>query len=81
MGSRSLPRAKLPTHTFAPVTQEWVRIIDPPAGFGATSYAYAVAKGDPKWLAEVDAFVVAARADGTLAKAAEKNGLTPILVR
>ncbi len=62
-------------------TQEWVRIIDPPAGFGATSYAYAVAKGDPKWLAAVDAFVVAARADGTLAKAAEKNGLTPILVR
>lgn len=62
-------------------TQEWVRIIDPPAGFGATRYAYAVAKGDPTWLAAVDAFVAAAQADGTLAKAAEKNGLTPILVR
>lgn len=62
-------------------TQEWVRIIDPPAGFGATRYAYAVAKGDPNWLATVDAFVAAAQADGTLAKAAEKHGLTPILVR
>ncbi len=62
-------------------TQEWVRIIEPPPGFGATRYAYAVAKGDPEWLAAVDAFVAAAKADGTLAKAAEKNGLTPILVR
>jgi len=63
------------------VTQEWVRIIDPPPGFGETRYAYAVAKGDPEWLATVDAFVAAARSDGTLAKAAEAAGLTPMLLR
>lgn len=63
------------------VTQEWVRIIDPPPGFGETRYAYAVAKGDPAWLKAVDDFVAAARADGTLAKAAEAAGLTPMLIR
>ncbi len=60
---------------------DWARIIDPPGRFGETRYAYAVAKDDPAWLAEVDAFVAAAKADGTLARAAEKHGLTPILVR
>jgi len=60
---------------------DWVRIIEPTGPFGETSYAYAVAKGDPAWLAEVNAFLAAARADGTLARAAEAHGLTPILVR
>jgi ABC-type amino acid transport substrate-binding protein len=62
-------------------TQEWVRIIEPPVGFGETRYAHAVAKGDPAWLAVVDDFVAAARSDGTLARAAERHGLTPILLR
>jgi ABC-type amino acid transport substrate-binding protein len=61
--------------------QEWVRIIEPPAGFGATAYAHAVAKGDPAWLAQVNAFIAAARADGTLQRAAEANGLGPIAIR
>ena len=60
---------------------DWVKIIDPPERFGETAYAYAVAKGDPAWLAEVDAFVAAAKADGTLAAAAARHGLSPILVR
>lgn len=58
---------------------DWVRIIDPPGPIGETVYAYAVAKGDPAWLAEVNAFLVAARADGTLARAAEAHRLTPIV--
>ena len=62
-------------------TQDRLRIIEPPAGFGETRYAHAVAKGDPAWLAVVNDFIAAARADGTLARAAERHGLTPILVR
>lgn len=60
---------------------DWARIIDPPPGLGNTPYAYAVAKGDPAWLDEVNRFVAAVRADGTLAKAAERYGLGPILLR
>ncbi|MFC7474501.1 substrate-binding periplasmic protein [Dankookia sp. GCM10030260] len=60
---------------------DWARIIDPPGRFGETAYAYAVPKGEPAWLAEVDAFVAAAKADGSLAAAAARHGLTPILVR
>lgn len=60
---------------------DWARIIEPPAGSATTPYAYAVAKGDPEWLAAVNAFIAAARADGTLARAADRHGLTPILLR
>ena len=60
---------------------ERVRVIEPPARFGETRYAHAVAKGDPEWLAAVDTFVAAAQADGTLARAAQRHGLTPVLLR
>ncbi len=60
---------------------ERVRVIEPPARFGETRYAHAVAKGDPEWLATLDAFVAAAQADGTLARAAQRHGLTPVLLR
>lgn len=60
---------------------DWVRIIEPPVWFGETSYAYAVPKGESAWLAEVDALVAAAKADGSLAAAAARHGLAPILVR
>ena len=60
--------------------QDWASVIEPPGRFGNSLYAYAVRKGDPAWLAEVNAFLDAARADGTLAAAASRHGLTPILV-
>jgi ABC-type amino acid transport substrate-binding protein len=60
---------------------DWARIIEPPAGFGETLYAYAVAKGDAAWLAEVNGFLEATKADGTLARAAARHGLGPILLR
>lgn len=60
---------------------DWARVIAPPDQFGETAYAYAVPKGEPGWLAEVDRFVAAVKADGTLAAAAARHGLTPILVR
>jgi ABC-type amino acid transport substrate-binding protein len=62
-------------------TQDWARIIEPPGRFGDSLYAYAVRKGDPSWLAEVDAFLAASRADGTLASAARRYDLTPVLVK
>ncbi len=60
---------------------DWMRIVAPPGRFGETRYAYAVAKGDPGWLAAVNGFVEAIRADGTLARAAERHGLSPIVMR
>ena len=60
---------------------ERVRVIAPPAPFHVTRYAHAVAKGDAAWLAALDAFVAAAQADGTLARAAERHGLAPVLLR
>ncbi len=60
---------------------DWARIIEPPAGFGETLYAYAMAKGDAAWQAEVNAFLEAAKADGTLARAAARHGLGPIMLR
>ena len=59
---------------------ERVRLIEPPARFGETRYAHAVAKGDLAWLATVDAFVAAAQADGTLERAAARHGLTSVML-
>lgn len=58
---------------------DWARVIEPPGRFGETPYAYAVAPGDDAWLAEVNAFLATAKADGTLARAAAAHGLTPIV--
>jgi ABC-type amino acid transport substrate-binding protein len=63
------------------LVHDWVRVIEPPGRFGETPYAYAVAQGDAAWLALVDNFVAAVMADGTLARAAERHGLSPIVVR
>lgn len=60
---------------------DWVRIIDPPGPFGETRYGWAVAQGEAAWLAEVNAFLAAARADGSLLRAAERAGLAPIVTR
>ena len=60
---------------------DWARVIDPPDRFGETLYAWALPMNDPTWLGEVNGFLAAIRADGTLARAAAKHGLTPILIR
>ncbi|SDH12815.1 substrate-binding periplasmic protein [Roseospirillum parvum] len=58
---------------------DWARLIAPPQPVAPTPYAYAVPKDEPAWLARVDAFVRQVKADGRLAAAGEKHGLTPIL--
>lgn len=59
---------------------DWARVIEPPARFGETLYAYAVARGDQAWLNEVNAFLERARLDGSLARAAQRHGLSQILL-
>ncbi len=58
---------------------DWVRVIEPPAGWYRLPYGYAVKKGQKAWLERVDAFVTAARADGRLREAARRHGLEAIL--
>ncbi|WP_431281779.1 substrate-binding periplasmic protein [Humitalea sp. 24SJ18S-53] len=59
----------------------WAHVMESPDRFGDTLFAYAVARYETAWLAEVDAFLAAAKADGLLARLAERYGLTSGLVR
>jgi ABC-type amino acid transport substrate-binding protein len=63
------------------MANDWARVIDPPDRFGEASYAYAVPPGEPGWLDEVNALLAMARADGRLAAAAARHGLSAILLR
>jgi ABC-type amino acid transport substrate-binding protein len=58
---------------------DWAHLLEPPSPIAPTPYAYAVPKGEAAWLAEADAFVTRAKADGRLRAAAERHGLLPIL--
>ncbi|MBB4266257.1 ABC transporter substrate-binding protein [Roseospira visakhapatnamensis] len=58
---------------------DWARLLAPPEPVAPTPYAYAVPRNEPAWLARVNAFVRAAKADGRLRRAAERHGLLPIL--
>ena len=60
---------------------DWARIIAPESPVAPTDYAYAVRPGDAAWLARVDAFVAAIKADGRLQKAAGAHDLTTIVVK
>lgn len=60
---------------------DWAQVIEPPDRFGETLYGWAIPQNDAAWLNEVNGFLAAARADGTLARAAARHGLTPILLR
>lgn len=60
---------------------DWAKLLAPPAPLAPTNYGYAIAKGDPEWLAEIDRFVARIKADGRLLKAARANGLEPIVYR
>lgn len=58
---------------------DWAKLLEPPEPLAPTPYAYAVPKGEPSWLARVNAFVRDAKADGRLKAFAETHGLTPIV--
>lgn len=60
---------------------DWARVIAPSKPWQLTDYAYAVKKGESKLLAEINAFLAQAKSDGSLASAAKRNNLLPILVK
>jgi cyclohexadienyl dehydratase len=60
---------------------DWARLVSPPATYHLTSYAYAVAPGDERWLARVERFVADTKRDGRLAAAAKRHRLEPIVAR
>ena len=53
--------------------------LSPPEKLAVTPYAYVVPQGDQIWLNYVNQFVDTIKLDGRLAKAAERNGLGPIV--
>ena len=60
---------------------DWAALVSPPSPFHVLPYAYAVKQGDDEWLATVDQFVGRIRADGRLAAAGQRHGLTEILLK
>jgi cyclohexadienyl dehydratase len=60
---------------------DWARIISPSRPIQPTDYAYAVAKGDPSWLARVNKFVAQVKKDGRLEKYATEFKLQQIVVK
>lgn len=61
-------------------TTDWARLIKPDGTYHITPYAYAMRPGDDRWHARVEQFVAAAKRSGLLKAAAERHGLTPIVV-
>ena len=61
-------------------TTDWARLIKPDSTYHITPYAYAMRPGDDPWHTRVEQFVAEAKRTGLLRKAAERHGLTPILV-
>jgi ABC-type amino acid transport substrate-binding protein len=59
-------------------TYDWARLLAPPPDLPRFNYAYAVAKGQPEWLARVNRFVSDIKQDGRLLRFAENNKLTEI---
>lgn len=60
---------------------DWATLVSPPSPFHVLPYGYAVRRGDAAWLAAVDEFVARIKRDGRLEAAAQRHGLTPIVVR
>lgn len=60
---------------------DWAKLVAPPTPFFILPYAYAVKPGDDTWLTTMDDFVARIKRDGRLEKAAQNNGLSPIVVR
>lgn len=57
---------------------DWAVVITSPTPVGVTDYGFAVKKGQPEWIARVNAFVSAIKRDGRLKAAAVAHEMTPI---
>ncbi|MDD2729087.1 ABC transporter substrate-binding protein [Malikia sp.] len=63
------------------MNSDWARLIAPEREVQLTDYAYAVPKGDPRWLQRINQFVWQIKRDGRLVQAARAHDLLPIMVR
>lgn len=61
-------------------TTDWARLVKPDATYHITPYAYAMRPGDDRWHARVEQFVAGIKRNGELKAAAERHGLSPIVV-
>jgi len=61
-------------------TTDWARMVAPPKPFHMTDYAYAVAPGEPEFLARINAFIDKMKKDGRLRSIAVKHRLDPIVL-
>ncbi len=59
---------------------DWARLVAPEKPFFVLPYAYAVKPGDDEWLKTVNAFVQRIKKDGRLQAAAQKAGLSAIVI-
>jgi ABC-type amino acid transport substrate-binding protein len=59
----------------------WARVIEPDRPVQPTPYAYAVPRGEARWLERVNRFVDSISRDGRLESAARRHGLEAILIR
>ena len=57
---------------------DWARLLTPKQATEQIEYAYAIKKGQPQWLARINTFVQAIKADGRLEQAAQHNNLLPM---
>lgn len=60
---------------------EWAVLYSPKEPLAKTDYAYAVPKGEIKWLEEVDLFLEAMKRSGKLLSLAKKHGLSEIVLQ
>lgn len=59
---------------------DWARLVEPPAPYHVTPYAYAVLPGDDAWYARAEQFVHDVKSDGRLMAAAKRHKLDTIVV-
>ena len=57
----------------------WAKLIMPSSTYHLTPYAWAMAYGDDEFYNEIETFIQRIKSDGRLLKAAQNNGLEPIV--
>lgn len=61
-------------------TTDWARLVTPPSTYHITPYAWAVKPGEEPWLERVNQFLIKSKNNGSLKQAAQRHGLTPIVL-
>ncbi|MCK8786842.1 transporter substrate-binding domain-containing protein [Roseomonas sp. NAR14] len=67
--------SSLPQALHLERTEDWVQLFRAPPNLPRLRHGYAILPGDGAWKTELDRFVAAIQSDGSLARAARRNGL------